>query len=145
MTEDAMSRGTTWAYDPTRGGTKITSRVKVETEQRIRAYAEKYFKGKYTRLDVRFRGCLCHVDAYQEPEPPKTMPRDWHESKEEYVERLRNVPTHLCRLRYFREDVWGLALFVYSSEKYETSVYHSGKFEGTPEEAMDLAGDFHLH
>ena len=140
-----MSRKMTWVYDPTRGGTKITPRVKLETERRIRACAEQHFKGKYTRLEIRFRSCFCYVDAYQKPEVPRRLLKDWPETKEQFRERLRNTPIHLCRLRHFRDDKWGLAFFVYSSEKYETSVYRSGEFEGTPEEAVELAGGFHLH
>jgi hypothetical protein len=139
-----MPRHFAWVSDPTRGGTKITPQVKRETEQRIRTFAAKHFKGKYTRLDIRFRGHFCYVDAYQEPGLPKRLPKDWHETREEMRERLRNTPTRLCRLRYRYGDQWGLALFLYSSERYETSVYHSGEFTGTPEEAFELAASFHL-
>ena len=61
--------------------------------------------GAFTRLDIRFRGQFCYVDAYREPElRPDWPPPDWRESREEYAERLRNTPTHLCRLRYFGPD-----------------------------------------
>jgi hypothetical protein len=39
------------------------------------------------------------------------------------IERLRNTPTHLCRLRYFGGDEWGFAFYAYSSEKYELAVF----------------------
>ena len=56
------------------------------------------------------------------------------------VERLRNTPIHLCRLRYFgREDDWGLAFYTYSNEKYTLSVYDDGEFFGTPEDAFRIS------
>ena len=49
--------------------------------------------------------------------------------REEKIERLRNTPTHLCRLRYFGdENNWSMAFFTYSNEKYELSVYPNGQF-----------------
>ena len=52
------------------------------------------------------------------------------------IERLRNTPTQLCRLRYFGDDKWGLAFYAYSSEKYELSVFPDGSFTGKPEDAF---------
>jgi hypothetical protein len=55
------------------------------------------------------------------------------------MERLRNTPIHLCRLRYRGdEEHWGFAFFAYSSEKYERSVFPSGQFFGQPRSACDL-------
>ncbi len=56
-----------WVYDPHRGGVKISERVKERTRQRILAYAEQHYHGKYVRIDVRFRRQFCYIDAYTEP------------------------------------------------------------------------------
>ena len=92
--------------------------VRERTEQRILRHAEKHFAGKYTRLEIRFRAQFCYIDAYTEPSLPKDWPPEgWQETREQYVERLRNTPTHLCRLRYFGdEERWAFAFFAYSSE-----------------------------
>jgi hypothetical protein len=43
------------------------------------------------------------------------------------LERLRNTPTHLCRLRYFGDpERWGFAFYTYSNERYELSVFPFG-------------------
>ena len=98
----------TWVYDPHSGGVKIPQAVRDQTRNRILAYAEKHYAGKYIRIDIRFRGQLCYIDAYTEPYVPLDFDASvFGESREEYIERLRNAPTHLCRLRYFGdEDRW---------------------------------------
>lgn len=121
--------------------------VKRQIEKRIREFAEENYSGRYTRLDILFRGQFCYVDAYTEPEPPGDgwPPADWPESREEYIERLRNTPYHLFRLRYIgNEDKWELAFYSYANEKYEISVFPTGEFTGTPEEAFETAAEFHL-
>lgn len=59
-----------WVRDPHSGGVKIPVNVRQRTEQRIRAYAQAHYAGKFTRLDIRFRGALCYIDAYTEPQEP---------------------------------------------------------------------------
>ncbi len=137
-----------WVVDPDSGGVRIPEKVRWRTEQRLRRYAEEHFSGCYTRLNIRFRGQFCYIDAYTEPESPgpNWPPPDWPETREEYLERLRNTPTHLCRLRYFGdEERWGFAFYTYSNERYELSVYPSGEFLGTPEEAFEVAAGVYLH
>lgn len=135
-----------WVFDPDHGGKRISDAVKLRTEQRIRRFAEQHFAGRYTKLDVRFRGQFCYIDAYTEPEPtPNWPPADWPESREEYLERLRNTPTHLCRLRFFGdEERWGFAFYTYSNERYELSMFPSGDFFGTPEEAFQVSAGAYL-
>jgi hypothetical protein len=126
---------------------KIKEAVKQRTKERIQNFAEANYSGRYTRLDIRFRGHFCYVDAYTEPEPPgpNWLSGDWPESREEYIERLRNIPYHLFRLRYFGdEERWGLAFYSYAQEKYELSVFPTGEFMGTPEQAFQTAAEFHL-
>jgi hypothetical protein len=130
-----------WVYDPHSGGVKIPERVQQRTRQRILVYAEQHYAGKYTRLDVRFRGQFCYIDAYTEPHLPPDFPLpNWPESRQEHLERLRNTPTHLCRLRYFGdEDRWNMAFYTYSHETYEPCFFDTGSDHGTPEEAFETA------
>lgn len=136
-----------WTFDPDSGGIKIPDRVRQRTEARMRRFAEERFAGRYTRLDVRFRGQFCYVDAYTEPEPlrPGWPPAHWPESPEEYQDRLRNTPIHLCRLRYFgNEEGWGFGFYSYASERYELSVFPTGEFFGLPEDALEVSGEMYL-
>ncbi len=136
-----------WVYDPGSGGVKIKATIKPEIEQRICRYAEANFAGRYTKLEIRFRSKFCYVDAYVEPEPPNQdwPPPDWPESREEYIERLRNTPIHFFRLRYYGDaEKWGLAFYSYASEKYELSVFPTGEFRGAPEEAFQAIAELHL-
>jgi hypothetical protein len=136
-----------WMFDPDSGGVKIQEAIKSRTENRIRHYAETHLAGRYARLDIRFRAQFCYVDAYTEPElpGPDWPPPDWPESREGYLERLRDTPVHLFRLRYFgNEEEWGFAFYSYANDKYELSVFPTGEFLGTPEVALETAAGFHL-
>ncbi|NQU63070.1 MAG: hypothetical protein HQ517_02135 [SAR324 cluster bacterium] len=130
-----------WVYDPHSGGVKIPETVRISTRKRILEYASKHYSGKHIRIDVRFRGQLCYIDAYTEPYVPLDFDTSlFGVSREERIEHLRNVPTHLCRLRYFGdEDNWSMAFFTYSHMKYEPSIFNNGSFHGTPEEAFETS------
>lgn len=133
-----------WVMDPDSGGVKIPEATKERTRRRILEYAEEHYAGRYTRLDIRFRGVFCYIDAYKEPEVmPNWPPADWGVSPEEYYEGLRNTPIHLCRLRHFAADRWSLAFFTYSNETYKLAVFPDGDFFGTPEEGFEV-GAIHL-
>jgi hypothetical protein len=128
-----------WVYDPHSGGAKIPARLKDPITQRILAYAEAHYAGKYNRIDVRFRGQFCYIDAYIEPFVPKASfkPELYGCTWEERIEYLRTVPTHLCRLRYNGDtEKWTMAFYTYSHMKYEPSMFNNGTFFGTPEEAF---------
>jgi len=130
-----------WTYDPHTGGKKIPPAVRQLTERRIQAYAEAHYAGKFTRLDIRFRGPLCYIDAYTEPgEPsPAALLSTPAETREQYRERLRNAPLHLCRLRYFGNmEKWSMAFYTYSHMKYEPCMFSDGSFHGTPEDAFEI-------
>lgn len=129
-----------WVHDPDSGGVKIPPDVRSRVTERIERYAEEHYAGAYTRLGIRFRGQFCYIDAYIEPDEPSPKLLEIRgETREEYLEFMRNLPTHLCRLRFFgKEDAWGLAFYTYSHERYELSVFPSGKFYGTPEEAFGV-------
>ncbi len=58
-----------WMFDPQSGGTKIPPEVQAEVRRKLLAYA----LGKYgsveglIRIDTRFKGQFCYIDAYDEP------------------------------------------------------------------------------
>lgn len=130
-----------WVMDPQSGGQRIQDAAKRRISRRILDHAAEHYAGKYNRIDVRFRGQFCYIDAYTEP----YVARDYDptligESREAYIERLRNTPTHLCRLRYFgNENQWSMAFYTYSHEEYEPCVFNNGCWYGTPEEAFDTS------
>jgi hypothetical protein len=130
-----------WVYDPHSGGVKIPPAVRQRTEKRILAYANQHYAGKFIRLGIRFHGTLCYIDAFVEPpEPTEALLRLRGETREQFLETMRNAPLHLCRLRYFgNEDRWSMAFYTYSHEKYEPCVFDTGKDHGTPEEAFETA------
>jgi hypothetical protein len=109
-------------YRPGKGGKGIPDAVKVRTERRIRDYANQHCPGKFTRIDVSFRGGFCYIDACVEPESP----------------------THLCRICYCgSEDRWAFAFYTHAQEKYEPSFLMSGDPQGTPEEAFETSTLFY--
>ncbi|MBC8394506.1 MAG: hypothetical protein H8E17_18305 [Deltaproteobacteria bacterium] len=59
-----------WIYDPQSGGKTIPASIKPKITHRILAHAEKNYAGKYNRIDVRFRGKFCYIDALTEPYVP---------------------------------------------------------------------------
>jgi hypothetical protein len=128
-----------WVQDPHSGGIKIPKKVQENVERRILTYAEANYAGQYIRLGIRFRNQFCYIDAFQEPYVPADFPPpDFPISREEYIERCRNDPTHLCRLRYFgNEEAWSFSFYTYSNEIYEPSVFNNGGFYGTPEQAFE--------
>jgi hypothetical protein len=133
-----------WVRDPNAGGVKISPAVRTRVTERINRHAEAHYAGKYTRLDIRFKGTFCYIDAYTEPdEPGPGLLKITGETREEYLERVRATPTHLCRLRYFgREEEWGVAFYTYSNDRYELSVFPTGSFYGTVEDAFEIGATY---
>ena len=129
-----------WVYDPHSGGTKIPKHLRETITYRIQSYAEESYSGKYNFIDVRFRGQFCYIDAYKEPFIPE---ENFDEAlygctRQERIDFLRTVPTHLCRLRYKGDmEKWVMAYYTYSDEKYKPSIFDNGTFFGTPEEAFE--------
>src|SRR6204780_5159021 len=68
----------------TRAAGVIPSRLRLELAERLRVHAEKQWKDRCARVEVRFRGRDAQGDAYCYDEKSP--------GKEE------SVPTHLCRL-----------------------------------------------
>ena len=113
-----MARGWTWVYDPQSGGEKISPLLQEQVRERLRRHAAKIVPGKEGWLQLRFRGPFCYVDA-------QVPGQAWL--------------THLCRLRHLgRPDRWSLAFYTYSNEHYEPCLFRSGRWEGTPEEGLDI-------
>jgi hypothetical protein len=129
-----------WTRTPHSGGSRIPSAVQAQTRERVLAHAAAHYAGSFTRIDVRFRGAFCYIDAYREPDPPTSDLLDTlGETRAQYYERLRNVPIHLCRLRYFSgHQRWSVAFYTYSHERYEPTLFPTGDVFGTPEEGFDL-------
>jgi hypothetical protein len=128
-----------WVYNPHVGGVRIPPAVRERTEQRIREYADARYAGTFNRLDIRFRGALCYIDAYTEPEAPsRSLLRTLGETRAQYMEWRRRWPLHLCRLRYFAENRWSVAFYTYSNERYEPCTFDNGTFHGTPEEGFEV-------
>ncbi len=125
---------------PHTGGSPIPPSLQKETRRRILTHAEAHYAGRFTRIDVRFRGALCYIDAYCEPAPPgRALLLTLGESEDQYYQRLRETPLHLCRLRYFAgRGFWSVAFYTYSHEQYEATVFPSGEVYGSPEEAFEL-------
>jgi hypothetical protein len=124
------------------GKAKIPPAVQAQTENRILRYANQHHAGMFTRIDVRFRAAFCYIDAYEDPGDPPEEPPDG-ETREQWVERVRNIPTHLCRLRYLgHPDLWGFDFYTYAHQKYEPNFLLTGEFQGTPEEAFETCAIF---
>ena len=113
----------TWVRDP-----HAEKGIQERTTQRILAYAEAHYAGTYTRLNIRFRSQFCYIDAYTEPAVSHDFPPpDFPETREAYIARMRSIPTHLCRLRYFGdEEGWTFSFYTYSHEQYEPCVLDNG-------------------
>jgi hypothetical protein len=98
----------------------------------------------FTRLDIRFHGALVYIEAYQEPDPPsKKLLALRGETREQYYEVMRNLPTHLCRLRHFRgQDDWSVAFYTYSHDRYEPCVFANGSWTGSLEDCFDIGATY---
>ena len=127
-----------WVRDPHSGGVKVPEATKTETTRRILAHAAKHYAGGYARIDVRFKGAYCYIDAFTEPDVKGAVWKVTGETREQYIERMRKTPTHLCRLRHFAKDRWSVAFYTYSGERYEPAMLRSGEWFGTPEEGFDV-------
>jgi len=115
----------------------------MRTEQRILDYAAKHYPDKFTRIDVRFRGALCYVDVYTDPDLPRGSTPPPGGTVISGLSGSGTPPTHLCRIRYFgNEDRWSFAWYTYAHEKYEPSFLITGEGHGTPEEAFETSARF---
>ena len=128
-----------WMRDPHAGGTKVSPLLQKTVEQRIKSYAEQMYAGKFLRLDVRFRGQFCYIDAFSEPYVYEPHNEELLGPKDEYIERMRTTPTHLVRLRFLGDmEAWSVAFFKYSDMKYEPCLFDGGGWTGTLEQAFEI-------
>ncbi len=128
-----------WTFSPHSGGKPIPPFVQETTRRRILAYAETNYSGSFTKIEISFRGKFCYVDAFVEPGTPSAEDlAALGETLQERQERLRAVPIHLCRLRYFGNDEWSVAFYTYSHANYEPCVFPNGEFLGSPEEGFQV-------
>jgi len=113
-----------WVYDPQSGGTKIPLDVQQHIRDRIATHARSIRPDQADKLRIRFKSQFCYIDYLETA--------NGHEAL-----------MHLCRLRYFNKpDEWSMAFFTYSSETYEPCLFATGKWLGTPEEALDIGAVF---
>ncbi len=132
-----------WVFNPHAGGVKISSVVQMEVRERLQHHAANHYAGRYTRLEIRFRGAFCYMDVYREPRPPdKGLLRITGETEQDYRERVGGTPIHLGRLRFFGRDRWSYCFFTYSNERYGPAVFPTGEWFGTPEEAFDIGATY---
>jgi hypothetical protein len=109
-----------WVYNPHRAASRSLPQFVSELSEEFEPTPKPITTGRFSRLDIRFRGALCYIDAYIEAHP--------------------DVPLHLWRLRYVRnEEAWSMAFYTYSHEKYEPCMFGNGNFHGTPEEGFEIA------
>ncbi len=99
-----------WVYDPHRRGGKIPERTKERTRQRILAYAENHYHGKYVRIEVWFRTQFCDSDASTEPVlaedfPPPQVARNAGRGAGTHAQ----APAPTVPLRHVSEDRWSVA------------------------------------
>jgi hypothetical protein len=126
------------AFNTYSGSIDIPESLKEPIRRRLLRHAEKHYASAYARLDIRFKGPFCYVDAYTEPDMQGSAWTVTKETREEFAERLRSTPIHLCRLRYFSRDRWSVALHRWRKERYKPALFESGDHFGTPEEALDV-------
>jgi len=108
-----------WVFDPHSKNDTVPSALREPVRRVILKAGDDLNLTPKNKLDVRFRGAFCYVDAFE--------PNDPH-------------PTHLFRLRYsVSTKKWTVALFAYSNESYVSCNFPSGDPLGQPEEAMPLA------
>jgi len=106
-----------WVFTPQSGGNKIPLEQYDLLCQQAEAFAKtRLWFSKY-ELVLRFKNQFCYLDAMNKKD---------------------KKPFPIGRLRYFRENVWTLAFYTYSNERYEPCIFPSGKWEGTLEEAIKV-------
>jgi hypothetical protein len=128
-----------WVFNPNSGGKTIPLSIKIEVQNRLEKYAALKYKGNYNKLSIKFHGSLCYMDAYQEPKKPnRKLLEITRESIDVYLERQRQIPIHLGRMRYFGDNRWSYAFYTYSNERYEPTTFKNGDWFGSPEEAFDI-------
>ena len=110
-----------WVYAPHSGGTKMTPITQAQLLSELRNYCTSRPWYPKIQLSLRFKSQFCYVDSTDEGDE-------------------RIFP--LCRLRYFRDEHFSLALFSYGNERYEPCLFANGKDQGTLTEAIETCEPF---
>lgn len=111
-----------WYYDPQSGGTKIPVKLYEKLRMQVEVFARTRKWHPTCRLTLRFKGQFCYVDVFEDGET--------------------SSPSPVARLRYFRDNAWSMAFFMWSHERYEPSVFFNGEWEGTLEQALETCEPF---
>ena len=91
--------------------------------QRLTTHARRW--PQITEIKVRWRAGYAYIDAALADDEDGDL--------------------QLCRLKDTgHPDMWGFALFTYSTERYEDNILPTGLPFGTPEAALDCACGLHL-
>lgn len=106
-----------WVYDPQSGGVKITTSQQTMFLRQAEVFARTRPWHPDFQLKLRFKKQFCYLDALQQND---------------------TKPFPLCRLRYFRDNVWSMAFYTYSNERYEPCYFQNGTWEGSFEEAIEM-------
>lgn len=139
MTKRKASSRRQKALAPHTCGKPIPESVQNAVRMRVLNHARDKYAGRYWKIDVRFDGDLCFMDAFKEPEiASESVAGLTGETADEFRERVRNTPVHLVRLGYFDENRWSLSFYTYSHERYEPCSYPNGESFGTVEQAFDV-------
>ena len=102
---------------PPKGGTIIPPNLQANIIAQAHDYAiTRPWNGEY-QLQFRFKGKFCYLDGKH--------------CDEEF-------PFPLGRITYFGNNVWALAFYTYSNQRYEPSFFRSGKWFGSLEEAISI-------
>lgn len=105
-----------WNIDPQGGGIRIPPNSYPAIVAQVSAYeAQKPWYGKF-KLQTRFRGVFCYLDAVEND----------------------GAPFPIGRLRYFGPNEWSMAFYTYSNEKYEPCIFPGGTWFGSIERAIDV-------
>jgi hypothetical protein len=129
-----------WGKKQNPEGVEIPAGIQEQIRRRIIEHAEKNYKGRFTNIDIRFRGQFCYIDVYTEPNVSENFNEKlYKETRQEHIERLKNLPTHLWRLTYSGdENKWSLAFYKYSNGDYKQHNSKNDTICGTPEEKFDI-------
>jgi hypothetical protein len=99
---------------------KIPLTIQEATQERILAHLRNQKLPMHYKFNIHFKAQFCYIDAYEDEDG-------------------ETIPTHLCRLTYLGDiEQWSLAFYTYSGEKYQICIFPSGKWQGTPEEALEV-------
>ena len=103
-----------WVLDLHCGGEKIPPLSYEKIRKQVEAYSDKRSWKANFKLQVRFKGRFCYIDALEKD----------------------GTVSPLGRLRHFKDDKWSIAFYTYSNDRYEPCVMNSGSQKGSLEEGL---------